>query len=102
MLGAKFIRNLPYLLASKHKLLAYAYEFKADKAILAYPGISIPKKYPILEDEDRITIELLEKAEKNYGIEIKTDNKTTLYILPIKPINNLQRRHITILRNNYE
>jgi len=89
-------------LLQKHKLLAYVYEFKADKAILTYLGISIPKKHPILEDEDRTTIELLEKAEKSYGIEIKTDNKTTLYILPIKPINNPQRRHITILRNNYE
>jgi len=103
---AKFTRNPSYLLASKHKLLAYAYEFKADKAILTYPGISTPKKYPILEDEDRTTIELLEKAEKNYGIEIKTDNKTTLYMLPIKPTNKLERKYITILkrifRNNYE
>ena len=87
IIEAKFSRSLSYLTASRFKLLAYAYEYSPQVAILVYPGTPQSKHY--LDDEERETLSLLEKVEKHGGINFTLSNGTRFYIVPVIPsINN--------------
>ncbi|OYT44857.1 MAG: hypothetical protein B6U85_09420 [Desulfurococcales archaeon ex4484_42] len=89
----KFTNSPSYLTQARFKILAYIYEYNAEKGFLIYPGLT-PKE-PVGVDEEIIeTWELLRQAEDRDGMEIKLNNGSKLYLIPIKPLRKYYESNV--------